>query len=77
MKKTRLTVLTAVALVVLGSAVWTYWDKDDGYPGPMEKITIAHRVTPNSAMVHLAFTDGLFAERDLDAVKPGSVGVIR
>jgi len=40
-------------------------------------FTIAHGLTPNSTMVHLAFTEGLFAEQGLDILKPGSVGVIR
>ena len=69
-KKLRLVpVLGGVVVVIalaVGGYLWLSEKQPQRYAGPAEKITIAQGVTPNSALVHIAFVEGYFAEQGLD-----------
>ncbi len=56
----------AVALGLAGVGAWYFSQGEKQYSGPVEKITIAQGVTPNSALVHIAFVEGYFRDQGLD-----------
>ncbi len=62
-------ILVAAGVIALGLAgvgAWYFSQGEKQYSGPVEKITIAQGVTPNSALVHIAFVEGYFRDQGLD-----------
>ena len=62
-------VLVAAGVIALGLAgvgAWYFSQGEKQYSGPVEKITIAQGVTPNSALVHIDFVEGYFRDQGLD-----------
>ena len=66
MNKAHLTVIGLVTLALAGAGAWYLSREEAAYTGPTEKITIAQGVTPNSALVHIAFVEGHFRDQGLD-----------
>ena len=67
-RRSLFTIGIVAALIVAGGGAW-YWQTGRAskpYSGPTEKITIAQGVTPNSALVHIAFVEGYFRDQGLD-----------
>lgn len=57
-------------LVALAVIVWSVCGcmPPGNQTGPREKITFAYTISPNVALVHIAFAKGFFAEEGLDAI---------
>ena len=67
MNKTHVIVVVSVVLLALAGVGSWYLSNGEKWPtGPLQKVTIAHGISSNSALVHIAFVKGYFAEEGLD-----------
>ena len=78
MRKKHVTLLAVVVGLGLAAiAVWPWSPSKQTPPGALKKATIAHGVTPNSALFHIAHPEGDVVEKGLAAADPTAVSVIR